>query len=116
MTRKQSDFDDRVLDAIAAGLHANGYAPTIRELRDSCGVNSTSVIHHALDRLVQAGRVTHESGKARTLRLVETVPTVSAGPANVCPACYSQRVDFGRETFMCQVCGATWPQRSESHV
>lgn len=44
--------------------------PTMREIRDGCGISLSSVLRH-LDRLSAQGRIYREPGKARTIRLLE---------------------------------------------
>ena len=58
----------RTLAALHHLAWSKGYAPDLRELAERTRV-STTRIHQILDDLRQAGLVTWEAGKSRTLRL-----------------------------------------------
>jgi len=45
-------------------LH-NGDSPTLREICEACGVSSSSVAKHILNRLANAGLITQEPGTSR---------------------------------------------------
>ena len=69
----------QVLDFIRAGIAANGYAPSVREIGTHLGVASTNAVNDHLKVLVRKGVLVRNSdhsptskGKARALRLVET--------------------------------------------
>lgn len=50
-----------------------GYGPTLREISLAC-FTSRPNIYRYLDKLQAKGLITHESGKARSIALVEPCP------------------------------------------
>lgn len=61
----------RVLAAIVDYKRRNdGCAPTVRELRNACGISSSSVVHHHLTRLEEAGLIERVPGKAGAICVV----------------------------------------------
>ncbi|HEX2905554.1 MAG TPA: transcriptional repressor LexA, partial [Phototrophicaceae bacterium] len=52
----------------------NGFPPTIRQIGEATGINSTSVVNYNLNKLVQAGYLTRSSHVARGLRMVGDLP------------------------------------------
>lgn len=63
----ESSFPDRVFAAIEALTASNGVPPTLRELQDELGIHSMSMLQEALDQLKEAGRVSWQHNKPRTL-------------------------------------------------
>ena len=63
---------DCVVHFIASYWLHYGYAPSIRDVCEGCGLPSTSIVAYHLRRLEQAGRVEREPGLARTLRVRES--------------------------------------------
>lgn len=61
----------RVLIAIEQLYQLQGYAPTVRELRDRIGYGSVSTIHAHLSSLREAGYVNWVPTMARTLALTD---------------------------------------------
>jgi SOS-response transcriptional repressor LexA len=59
-----------IVRRIRQRTQAQGYPPTLRELAEDVDVSVNVVLQH-LRRLRQAGIVTWELGRPRTLRLVE---------------------------------------------
>lgn len=59
----------QIYSAIANGIAANGFAPTIRELAELVDASPSCVAQH-LDVMRACGSVDWEDGKGRTLRLV----------------------------------------------
>ena len=50
----------------------NGFPPTIREVQEALGFRSVQTAREHLEALVKEGRLTKETGKARSYRLPET--------------------------------------------
>jgi SOS-response transcriptional repressor LexA len=79
--RHKSPYTVAVLRCIERYVKAHGYAPTLREIQDmlkedgvgraEAGVVSTSVINYQIKILVEAGKLRHAPGKARSISLVE---------------------------------------------
>ena len=66
--RSKTTTQQRVLRYIREFVHAHGYGPTVREIRDALGISSTSVVHSHLNRLERQWLITREPGLARTIR------------------------------------------------
>lgn len=64
---KLSDKDLEVLTGIVMFLNENGFPPTVRELCNILGYASTSTVHRYLRRLSEAGAISYEPSKPRTL-------------------------------------------------
>lgn len=71
---KLSEKDYQILDFIYEQLNLRGYPPTVREICDAVGLNSTATIHARLKKLENAGYIVKESSKNRSLRLVGYTP------------------------------------------
>lgn len=58
-----------VLDAIGL-LHAlNGHAPSLKDIAEVCGLKSTACVKHHVDNLVEAGWITRDPHRPRTIVL-----------------------------------------------
>lgn len=77
MTRPLTPVMRRTLGAIAAHWHEYGVAPTVRELAAAQGLRSTNGVGETLAKLMERGLLTHQSGRARTIRL--TVEGIEEG-------------------------------------
>lgn len=64
----------RVLDAIVRLHREKGYAPTVREIGDACGLASTSTVHAHLMNLEDAGWLRSDPTKPRTLEVLLPTP------------------------------------------
>jgi repressor LexA len=62
--------DENVLDFIRFYVSRKGYAPTVREIARGVGLASTSAVWHHLRRLERDGRVSHQAGASRTIRVL----------------------------------------------
>ena len=58
---------------VRAFVAEHEYSPTVREIKDGCGISSTSIVSYHLLVLAKEGKVTFERGKTRTVRPVPTV-------------------------------------------
>jgi repressor LexA len=61
---------DRVMDFIIAFKRRKGYAPTVKEIADNCSITSLSVVQYHLDHLEQAGLISREKNKSRSINPV----------------------------------------------
>lgn len=61
-----------VLNCIQAYLQTNSVSPTVQELQDKLG-KSRGSIQNSLNRLYEAGLITWEKHKSRTIQLVEDI-------------------------------------------
>ncbi len=71
---------DRVLEAIRHLTAAYGYPPTIREIGAHLGIRSSQTIHSHVAALLRKGRLTHQPGRARSLRLTNGTPALPSTP------------------------------------
>jgi len=62
---------EELLDYIKEYIDEHGYAPSIREMRDSVGISSTSVVVHYLNVLSKNGFIKREERKARAIVVTE---------------------------------------------
>lgn len=60
---------EHIEDYIRFFWDENGFAPTVREIGKGCGYDSTATVQHYLDQLREQGRISWQSGRARTIRL-----------------------------------------------
>jgi repressor LexA len=55
-------------------VREHGFPPTIREIGNATGINSTSVVNYNLNKLVQAGYLERSGRVSRGMRLVGDLP------------------------------------------
>ncbi|MGN1094841.1 MAG: transcriptional repressor LexA [Eubacteriales bacterium] len=65
LTRREKE----IYDYICKTIEENGYSPSVRDIRDSLGIKSTSTVHAYIGRLEEKGYVRKEDGKSRTITL-----------------------------------------------
>lgn len=58
-----------MLDYIRDTINAEGYSPSVRDIRAALGIKSTSTVHQYLHRLEEKGYIIKEQGKSRTIRI-----------------------------------------------
>jgi SOS-response transcriptional repressor LexA len=63
-----------VLEVITRETGRNGIPPTVRELGVLLGINSTNGVKDHLKALEKRGVLTHQPGKARSLKVLVTLP------------------------------------------
>jgi repressor LexA len=61
----------QVLRYIRDSIRENGYAPSVRELCESLGVESTSAMIKHLEAIARKGLIVREPSTARALRVTE---------------------------------------------
>ena len=59
--------EKEVYDYIFATIEENGYSPSVRDIRDSLGIKSTSTVHAYINKLEEKGYIKKQEGKSRTL-------------------------------------------------
>ena len=64
-----TDKEKFIYDYITETIRHDGYSPSVRDIKESLGIKSTSTVHSYLERLEKKGYITRESGKSRTLRV-----------------------------------------------
>ena len=63
--RKLKPQEQRVLDYVVESINANGYAPSVRDIKAALDFKSTSTVHMYLNRLEEYGLIRKEDGKSR---------------------------------------------------
>jgi repressor LexA len=61
----------RILDVIAKTVRERGYPPTVREIGEAVGLNSSSSVHAQLTNLERKGMLTKDATKPRAMALSE---------------------------------------------
>lgn len=89
---KLSERQRNMLRYIEKYTADNGFPPTIRQIGENTGINSTSVVNYNLNKLVQAGYLTRSQHVSRGLRLTGPVPGGEKKRAAVAAAALSARV------------------------
>lgn len=69
-----STKDYEILTFIHNQIKAKGFPPTVREICEAVGLNSTATVHARLRKLENAGKIVRESSKNRSLRVVNFTP------------------------------------------
>jgi repressor LexA len=62
---------EKILRFITAFKQKKGYAPTVKEIAESCNITSVSVVHYHIEQLEQAGLITRDKGKSRSISPVQ---------------------------------------------
>lgn len=57
----------KVLKVIDESVRRNGYSPSLREIGDAAGLASTSSVSHQVSKLEEAGLISREPGRPRTI-------------------------------------------------
>jgi repressor LexA len=71
MVEQLPERQQKVLDCIAAYVGEHGFPPTVREIGDAIGVNSTSLVSYYLKRLEERGLIVREPSMSRAIQLTE---------------------------------------------
>lgn len=71
---KLSERQRNILRFMQRYVTQTGYPPTIREIGEATGINSTSVVNYNLNKLVEAGYLERSDRVSRGLRLVADIP------------------------------------------
>jgi repressor LexA len=82
MVRRSQGLSERhlkILEFLKAFQEKHGYSPSIRQIGDSIGVKSTSLIDYYLHQLENLGYINREGRVSRSIRITE--PVYSAKPA-----------------------------------
>ncbi len=78
-----SPRQQQILEMIREFSAEFGYPPTIRQIGESVGISSTSVVSYNLSVLQRRGYLSRDRDVSRGLRLVEEEAAVTAGPAEM---------------------------------
>lgn len=72
--KKLSERQQKILHFMYDYMQDNGFPPTIREIGQATGINSTSVVNYNLNKLVKAGYLSRSDRVSRGLRLIAAIP------------------------------------------
>ena len=61
---------EKVMGFIISFKQRKGYAPTVKEIADNCGITSLSVVQYHLDQLEQTGLIRRDKNKSRSINPV----------------------------------------------
>lgn len=71
---KLSERQRNILRYMDKYVEEHGFPPTIREIGEATGINSTSVVNYNLNKLVDVGYLDRSSHVSRGLRLISDIP------------------------------------------
>jgi repressor LexA len=74
-----SKMQQRVYNYVVEFIHAQGYAPSVREIGEALGLKSPSTVHFHLKHLEEAGYIEKGAGKGRAIALTRSSDTAPAG-------------------------------------
>lgn len=80
MPRKSAGLGDRhhkIMEFLGQFQEQNGYSPSIREIGENIGVNSTSLVDYYLRQLVDKGYIERDQHISRSIRIIK--PLVKPG-------------------------------------
>ncbi len=109
-----TERQQRIMAAIRA-LHAeHGFAPSLREIGEACGLKSTSSVQHQLNVLESKGCIRRDPNKGRAIEVVDGSPTA----VDVSPFPDAQSASFLASTDVPLVgaIAAGAPITAEQHV
>jgi repressor LexA len=69
----------KILDFIKQAQRERGYPPSVREIGDGVGLNSSSTVHGHLSRLEEKGYIRRDSAKPRALEIIDEEGARSPG-------------------------------------
>lgn len=64
-------LDDEILAFVSRYIEANGYSPSIRDIKEGLDLGSIDTIHRRLTIMQRQGRINWQKNQARTLRVVK---------------------------------------------
>jgi len=95
-TERLSARQRRILEVITEAIDDHGYPPSIRELGDAVGLNSTSSVAHQLKVLEGKGLLTRDPNRPRALEVHRAAPIdISAVMENMVPVPLLGRIAAG---------------------
>jgi len=61
----------QILGFIVAFINRRGYAPSVRDIAEGCGISSSSVVQHHLNALEREGYIHRDRGISRSIRITQ---------------------------------------------
>jgi len=62
---------ENILSFISAFRQEKGFAPTVKEIAESCNITSVSVVQYHLDRLERSGAISRQRNKSRSINTAD---------------------------------------------
>lgn len=96
MPRKSAGLGERhqkIMEFLASFQDENGYSPSIREIGENIGVNSTSLVDYYLRQLVDKGYIERNEHISRSIRILQPLEQLQA-KARQAVRQVSEAVDF----------------------
>ena len=59
----------QILSFIAAFIDGRGYAPSVRDIAEGCGISSSSIVQYHLNALERGGYIHRDRGISRSIRV-----------------------------------------------
>ncbi|PKO02781.1 MAG: repressor LexA [Chloroflexi bacterium HGW-Chloroflexi-5] len=81
-----SERHRKIMEFLTKFQDANGYSPSIRQIGDSIGVKSTSLVDYYLNQLLEMGYIERENRISRSIRVLTPLPSESSLPSKVADA------------------------------
>jgi repressor LexA len=81
MMTRDKDMDARlhkIMEFLTLFQENSGYSPSIREIGDKIGVNSTSLVDFYLDKLEERGDISREKHISRSIRVVKPAHSLAS--------------------------------------
>ncbi|MHB8111429.1 MAG: transcriptional repressor LexA [Syntrophorhabdaceae bacterium] len=67
---RKSNTREKILEFIGGFRRDNGYSPSVREIAVQCGIKSPSVVQYHLEQLQEAGLITKDKIRSRSIGIV----------------------------------------------
>lgn len=81
-----SERHRKIMEFLTKFQDSNGYSPSIRQIGDSIGVKSTSLVDYYLNQLLEMGYIERENRISRSIRVVLPVKEETSIPTKVADA------------------------------
>ena len=81
MARRSEGLSERhrkIMEFLTRFQEKSGYSPSIRQIGDSIGVKSTSLIDYYLNQLQQMGIIERDQHVSRSIRVINPIPPTTA--------------------------------------
>ena len=70
LLERGNDIRQKIYDFLVEFFKNNGFAPSVREIGEAVGLNSTSTVTHHLEKLEKDGKIEMKGKAPRAIRLV----------------------------------------------
>ena len=69
LLERGNDIRQKIYDFLVEFFKDNGYAPSVREIGEAVGLNSTATVAHHLEKLEDDGKIEMKGKVPRAIRL-----------------------------------------------